>query len=210
MPHLNPLIDEYIVRVYNNIKLCMPFHLQMADRFFPNEMPEYIPEASMNTSRDSLTKLLHLPYQKLCENLKKSALNIKDNVVKETWGKGGKRVQDYTLYTGVLGTAYLLFKTYQLTNNNTDLALSLDIVKACHSSSPGSKNVTFICGRSGVCALGAVLAKHAGDQRLMNHYLTEFKQINLPADLPYELLYGRAGYLWSCSFLNKHIGEGTI
>ncbi|KAK9674445.1 hypothetical protein RND81_12G232900 [Saponaria officinalis] len=187
----------------------------MAERFFPNEMPEFIPESSLNTStviqnEDSLTKLLHLPYKSLSKTLLNSALNLKDTVVKETWERSGKRVQDYIVYTGVLGTAYLLFKAYQLTNNKTDLALSLDIVKACDSASRGSKNVTFICGRSGVCALGAVLAKQAGDQRLLHHYLTEFQQISLPDDLPYELLYGRAGYLWSCSFLNKYIGEGTI
>lgn len=35
-------------------------------------------------------------------------------------------------------------------------------------------------------------------------------QIRLPRSLPDELLYGRAGYLWACLFLNKHIGEGTI
>ena len=42
------------------------------------------------------------------------------------------------------------------------------------------RNVTFICGRSGVCALGAVLAKQAGDQRLLDHYISQFKQVNLP------------------------------
>jgi hypothetical protein len=36
------------------------------------------------------------------------------------------------------------------------------------------------------------------------------KQIELPCDLPYEVLYGRAGYLWACSFLNKHIDKDTI
>lgn len=70
--------------------------------------------------------------------------------------------------------------------------------------------MTFICGRAGVCALGAVLAKHASDQRLLDHYLTQFKEITFPTDLPEELLYGRAGFLWACSFLNKHIGKNTI
>ena len=35
-------------------------------------------------------------------------------------------------------------------------------------------------------------------------------QIKLPKDLPNELLYGRAGLLWACSFLNKNIGKDTI
>lgn len=36
------------------------------------------------------------------------------------------------------------------------------------------------------------------------------EQIKLSSNLPDELLYGRAGFLWACVFLNKHLGEGTI
>ena len=41
------------------------------------------------------------------------------------------------------------------------------------------RDVTFICGRAGVCALGAVAAKHNGDERLMNYYLTQFNEVGL-------------------------------
>ncbi|XP_042426142.1 lanC-like protein GCR2 [Zingiber officinale] len=34
--------------------------------------------------------------------------------------------------------------------------------------------------------------------------------IKFPHNAPNELLYERAGYLWACSFLNKHIGKGII
>lgn len=37
--------------------------------------------------------------------------------------------------------------------------------------------MTFLCGRAGVCALGAVAAKHAGDERLLGHYVTQFKEV---------------------------------
>jgi len=37
--------------------------------------------------------------------------------------------------------------------------------------------VTFICGRAGVCALGAVTAKHAGDEILFDYYLKQFKEV---------------------------------
>lgn len=39
------------------------------------------------------------------------------------------------------------------------------------------RRVTFICGRAGVCALGAVVAKNAGDERLLDSYLTQFKEV---------------------------------
>ncbi|KAL0001156.1 hypothetical protein SO802_014937 [Lithocarpus litseifolius] len=190
----------------------------MADRFFPNEMPDFVaedeasPASGSGGAKDSLTKLLHLPYKTLSHKLQKSALDLKQMVVRETWGlsSSGKRVNDFTLYTGALGTAFLLFKSYQLTKDTNDLKLCSQIVKACDSASSDSGRVTFICGRAGVCALGAVTAKHAGDERLLEHYLRQFKEIKLPSDLPNELLFGRVGFLWACSFLNKHVDKDTI
>lgn len=60
-------------------------------------------------------------------------------MVRETWGLRGKRVQDYTVYTGALGTAYLAFKTYQVTKNTDDLKLCSEIVMACDSASRESR-----------------------------------------------------------------------
>lgn len=64
-------------------------------------------------------------------------------MVKETWIAKGKRVRDYTLYTGALGTAFLLFKAYQVTGDKNDLALCSEIIKACDSASQGSGCVQF-------------------------------------------------------------------
>jgi hypothetical protein len=182
----------------------------MADRFFPNEMPDFVEEKeiTMGSEEDSLARLLSMPYSSFSSRLKRAGLDLKESVVVETWA--GRRVRDFTLYSGALGTGFLLFKSYQLNNNTEDLTLCSAIVKACDSASSHSKDVTFICGRGSVCALGAVAAKHAGDNKLLSYYLAKFKEIKLPKDLPDELLYGRAGFLYACLFLNKHIGEGTI
>ncbi|KAF4367129.1 lanC-like protein GCL2 [Cannabis sativa] len=188
----------------------------MADRFFHNTMPYFLAEAPLQettpfqTAQDSLTNLLSLPYKTLLDTLKTYALDLKQTVVRETWGLSGKRIHDYTVYTGTLGTAYLVFKAYQVTKNHNDLKLCLEIVQACDSASRDSSRVTFLCGRAGVCALGAVAAKYAGDERLLDHYLTQFKEIKLSSKLPNELLYGRVGFLWASSFINHHIGRGTI
>ncbi|XP_057954555.1 lanC-like protein GCL2 [Malania oleifera] len=190
----------------------------MADRFFPNEMPDFVPESTITAMEevegvgvgDPLMKLLGMPYPALSERFKRAALDLKETVVIKTWGLTGQRMQDFTLYCGTLGTAYLLFKAYQVSRNTSDLNLCAEIVKACDSASFGSRDVTFICGRAGICALGAVVSKLTGDEKLLNYYIAQFKEIKLSRNLPDELLYGRVGYLWACSFLNKHIGEGTI
>ncbi|KAH0744271.1 hypothetical protein KY290_032264 [Solanum tuberosum] len=187
----------------------------MADRFFPNTMPSFVDETTIEESflegaKDPLLELLYLPYGTVCEKLKRVAFDLKETIVKETWVCKRGRVSDYTVYTGALGTAFLLFKAYQVTRDKNDLVLCSDIIKACDSASRGSGHVTFICGQAGVYSLGAVVAKHNGDEQLCDHYLTKFKEIELPKDLPNELLYGRAGFLWACSFLNKNIGRETI
>lgn len=186
----------------------------MADRYFPNIMPDFVPETSTahepGADRTSLMGLLSLDYNSLAALLERQGLDIKETVVVETWGRTGQKVVDFTLYAGTLGTAFLLSKAYQITKNVNDLTLCSEIVKACDLASSDSRDVTFICGRAGVCALGAVVAKSMGNAQLLNYYLSQFKEISLPKNLPDELLYGRAGFLWACLYINKNIGEGTI
>ncbi|KAK6919038.1 Lanthionine synthetase C-like [Dillenia turbinata] len=194
----------------------------MADRYFENNMPDYTPEKSTATTtlkhedeelveeEDLLFKLLSMPDPTLSERFKRAALDLKETIMIETWGETRQRVKDFTLYSGTLGTAFFLFRAFQITSSKNDLTLCLEIVKACDPVSLRTGGVTFICGRAGVCALGAVAAKYAGNKQLLDHYLLQFKKITLPRDVPNELLYGRAGYLWACLFLNRHIGDGTI
>ncbi|XP_062206011.1 lanC-like protein GCL2 [Phragmites australis] len=185
----------------------------MADRFFPNDFPDFVAEASDGDGEgvgDKATGLISLPYPRLADRLLRAALRLKDKVVEETWAKAGRQVTDYTLYTGGLGTALLLFKSFQVTGDRGDLALAADIVRACDVASRGLPFLTFICGRAGVCALGAVIAKHCDDQLLVTQYLSSFDEITVTEKVPNELLYGRAGYLWACLFLNKHLSEKTI
>lgn len=66
-----------------------------------------------------------------------------EQIVVGTWGLTKQHVEDFTLYTGTLGTAYLLFKSFQVTHNKNDLSLCLEIVKACDSSSIQSRSFHF-------------------------------------------------------------------
>ncbi|XP_025797704.1 lanC-like protein GCL2 isoform X1 [Panicum hallii] len=222
----------------------------MADRFFPNDFPDFVAEAEAEAPGGGgdrpagVRGLLSLPYASLSDRFLRAARRLKDKarrpatrslstvscrapatcstdcsvpllppwlqVVEETWVKAGRQVTDYTLYTGALGTALLLFKSFRVTGDRGDLALAADIVRACDDASQGLPFLTFICGRAGVCALGAVIAKHCDDQLRLTQYLSSFDEITITEKVPNELLYGRAGYLWACLFLNKHLNEKTI
>ncbi|KAJ9549243.1 hypothetical protein OSB04_021786 [Centaurea solstitialis] len=190
----------------------------MTGRYFENFMRDLIKETSPAAKHerileDSLFKLLSMPYPNLSARFQKAALDLKQTVVGKTWGfthQRNPRINDFTLYTGALGTAFLLFKSFQVTHNSNDLHLSSQIIKACDSASLQARAVTFICGRVGVCALGAVVAKHQSDQQMVEYYLAQFKGIKVSEDRPDELLFGKTGFLWACLFLNKNLGDGAI
>lgn len=58
----------------------------MADRFFPNVMPNFVAEtpasvAEQRPDTDSFLKLLSMPYLPLSEHFKRAALDLKENVL---------------------------------------------------------------------------------------------------------------------------------
>ena len=64
----------------------------MADRFFQNPMPDFVPETASSTLQqtqeptavgagDSLVKLLALPYAPLSERFKRAGLDLKETVM---------------------------------------------------------------------------------------------------------------------------------
>lgn len=163
-----------------------------------------------------------------CETFLKAAVSLKDQVVEVTWrrgsGGGGEpgRGMDPTLYTGLLGTAFICLRSYELTGNQQELLLSAEIIDTCASVVRDStRHVTFLCGRGGIYAIGAVVANRMGDRSRSDFFLNLFLEIAQERALPagpeeggfgmsYDLLYGRAGFLWAALFVNKHLGAGTL
>ncbi|XP_057453061.1 lanC-like protein GCL2 [Lotus japonicus] len=171
------------------------------------------PEFAKQPITDGVFALYLVHDAPLSEYFKRAAHELKLTIVAQTFGLSGElevEVKDYTLYSGLLGTAFLLFKSYQVTGNAADLVHCSQIVKACDNASLRSRDVTFLSGRAGVCALGAVAALHSGNERLMEYYMLQFQKIEVPNDYADDLKIGRAGFLWACLFLNKHIGQDTI
>ncbi|KAK8717347.1 hypothetical protein V6N13_044618 [Hibiscus sabdariffa] len=155
----------------------------------------------------------------------KAAIALKNQI---TWeggdGSGGESGAgvDPTVYTGVLGTAFTCLRSYEVSGNRQDLLLAAGIVDACLPVVRAStRHVTFLCGGGGVFSVGAVVASYLGDHQRLALFLNLFRQVAQEKALPvgpeeggfgmsYDLLYGRAGFLWAALFLNKHLGEETV
>ncbi|KAB5556477.1 hypothetical protein DKX38_007386 [Salix brachista] len=203
------------------------------------------------------------------ETFLKAAISLKNQVVEVTWKRDGITDTgiDPTVYTGLLGTALACLRSYEVTGNEQDLLLCSEIVDTCSVSARAySRHITFLCGRGGLYAIGAVAANYKGDRRgrdfLVNLFLeltlvggdayeswtsilasvaqsdtvglfvellartlalmleprsTVAQERALPVGpeeggfgMSYELMYGRAGFLWAALFINKHLGEGTL
>ncbi|PON33884.1 LanC-like protein [Parasponia andersonii] len=158
------------------------------------------------------------------ETLLRAALSLKDQVVEVTWKR--RTGLDPTVYTGLLGTAFTCFRSYEGTGNNQDLMTCTDIIVKCAEvARASSRHVTFLCGKGGVYALGAVVANCMGDHQRRDMYLNLFLESSstvaqeraLPVGpeeggfgMSYDLLYGRAGFLWAALFINKYIGQDTL
>ncbi|KAB1200555.1 LanC-like protein GCL1 [Morella rubra] len=156
----------------------------------------------------------------------KAAVSLKDQVVQVTWreqqGMGMGVGMDPTAYTGLLGTAFTCLRSYEATGSQQDLLLSAEIVDTCAVVARAStRHVTFLCGRGGVYAVGAVVANYRGDHQRRDLFLSLFLELAQERALPigpeeggfgmsYDLLYGRAGFLWAALFLNKHLGQETV
>ncbi|KAM0997746.1 hypothetical protein ACFX2C_007597 [Malus domestica] len=143
----------------------------MGDPFFPNEMPDFVaePPADAGASQrptDSFMELLHLPYKTLSDTLKSGALDLKETVVRQTWGLGGKRVEYYSLYTEALGTAFLAFKSSRQAG-----VCTLGAVVAKHTGD--------------AMLLYCYLSKF----KELIVSLVSYEQIKLSSDLPNELYY---------------------
>jgi hypothetical protein len=185
----------------------------MADRYFPNKLSDYGAQNSVEDSAEA---------GRSPDVMLKAAIALRDEVVQATWIRHGPRVSDPTMYVGMLGTAFLCFKVHETTGSREDLDLCCQIVDNCASAAETMKQyVTFLCGQPGIYALGAAAAKYKGDQQRLVRYLGLFNAIAEQSVLavgpgqgglgmPYELMYGRAGFLWAALFVNKYIGEETI
>ncbi|KDP29724.1 hypothetical protein JCGZ_18659 [Jatropha curcas] len=160
------------------------------------------------------------------ETFLRAAISLKNKVVEMTWNGScstdRSAVVDSTVYSGLLGTAFTCLRSYEFTGNQQDLLSCSEIVDTCAAAArASSRHVTFLCGRGGIYALGAVVANYKGDQHGRDSYLDLFLEVAHERALPigpeeggfgmsYELMYGRAGFLWAALFINKYLGEQTL
>ncbi|XP_069504394.1 lanC-like protein 2 isoform X2 [Ambystoma mexicanum] len=121
---------------------------------------------------------------------------------------------DCSAYTGYTGIALLYLHLYSNTQDYSYLQRGLDYAKRILRNLNG-RRITFLCGDAGPLAVGAVVHHKLENENESKDCIAKLLQlqksvVNPEADLPDELLYGRAGYLYALLYLNIEIGKDTV
>ncbi|KAG8572618.1 hypothetical protein GDO81_012106 [Engystomops pustulosus] len=121
---------------------------------------------------------------------------------------------DCSTYTGYTGIALLYLQLYRVTKDQAHLQRSLDYAKRILRNLNG-RRFTFLCGDAGPLAVAAVVHHKLQNEVESKDCITKLLAlhrgvVSTDAEVPDELLYGRAGYLYALLYLNSEIGPDTV
>ncbi|XP_028381499.1 lanC-like protein 2 [Phyllostomus discolor] len=207
------------------LKLHLSGEAEMEERAFPNPFPDYEAAASTAATEETGSARLapspdelSLPFNddgKIVQNLaRRIQTKIKDLLQQMEEGLKTADPHDCSAYTGWTGIALLYLQLHRVTSDQTYLLRSLDYVKRTLRNLNG-RRVTFLCGDAGPLAVGAVVYHRLKSDAESRECITKLLQlqravVGRDTDLPDELLYGRAGYLYALLYLNTEIGPGAV
>ncbi|ESO05815.1 hypothetical protein HELRODRAFT_188186 [Helobdella robusta] len=190
-------------------------HISTTTKHFVNKFSDYCDDGSASSTSQLLDSSEHsILRQQIKDSLKKKAnelLSDLENNYKPQWN-------DFSVYTGSAGLALLYFEAYEkLTNDEKRkqdyLETSTRYLNKSLEHMHGSE-VTFLCGNAGPMAVGTVVFHHAGinikSEQCLDGLLSLCQKALNEPNLPNELLYGRAGYLYSLMFVEGYLGFGSI
>ncbi|XP_067867694.1 lanC-like protein 2 [Heterodontus francisci] len=146
--------------------------------------------------------------------IKRIQHKIKDLLIQMEEGLKTADPHDCCTYTGWTGIALLYLQCFRVTQETVHLQRSLYYVKRTLRNLNG-RRVTFLCGDAGPLAVGAVVHHKLKNEIESQECVTKLLQLHravicLDSDMPDELLYGRAGYLYALLYVNTEIGQDTV
>lgn len=198
------------------LKLISGTDAEMEERSFSNPYPDWDQgvltsnsgaDVDCNDTLDSEGKISTY-FQKKVQS------KIKDLLQQMEEGLKTADPHDFSTYTGWTGIALLYLQLHRVSSEASYLHRALDYVKRTMRILNGRK-VTFLCGDAGPLAVGAVVHHKLDNTTDSKECLSRLLQLqrsvlSSDSDIPDELLYGRAGYLYALLYVNKEIGTDAV
>lgn len=174
-------------------------------REFPNQFLDYAAERDEGANQAAAFEAT------LRENILKLLNNLEDGL------ESGTDWRDESVYTGTSGIALLYLHLSKVLGSEFSqdcIQKALPCVQHAVKHLKGHR-VSFLCGDPGPLAICSVLYHKTGRQGQAQELLKKLQKMKDPvlsrsSDMPDELLYGRAGYLFALLFAQKHMGEACI
>ncbi|XP_043252917.1 lanC-like protein 2 isoform X1 [Colletes gigas] len=122
---------------------------------------------------------------------------------------------DYSVYTGSAGIAYMFYQYGKCLNKPVYIDKATELLSICVQKFTSKKEITFLTGIVGPLALSAVVLHSQGNKEESQNMISKLKSLRgrvlvNHSNLPDELLYGLAGYLFALLFLNSNISPPPI
>ncbi|XP_015603039.1 uncharacterized protein LOC107271495 [Cephus cinctus] len=122
---------------------------------------------------------------------------------------------DYSIYTGVTGIAYLFYHYGKYFHEDAYIMRAAKLIRGSLEKAKGKRHVTFLTGIAGPLALGAVINHLHFDREESKNLIERLRSMSKyvledDSDLPDELLYGRSGYLFTILYVNSHISPAPF
>ncbi|XP_071400523.1 lanC-like protein 2 [Centroberyx affinis] len=202
--------------VSKRLKLVSATEAEMEERSFPNPYPDW--DQGVLTSNSGTDVDYDEPFDadgKVSAAFQKKVQNkIKDLLQQMEEGLKTADPHDFSTYTGWTGISLLYLQLHRLSQEASHLQRALDYVKRTLRNLNGRK-VTFLCGDAGPLAVAAVVYHRLNNPADSKECLTKLLQLQRAvlspdSEMPDELLYGRAGYLYALLYVNKEMGADTV
>ncbi|GAA6219516.1 lanC-like protein 2 [Lates japonicus] len=202
--------------VSKRLKLISATEAEMEERSFPNPYSDW--DQGVLTANSGADVDYNEPFDaegKVSAAFQKKVQNkIKDLLQQMEEGLKTADPHDFSTYTGWTGVALLYLQLHRVSQEASHLQRALDYVKRTMRILNGRK-VTFLCGDAGPLAVGAVVHHKLNNTADSKDCLSRLLQLQRSAlspdaEMPDELLYGRAGYLYALLYVNKEIGADTV
>ncbi|XP_066584172.1 lanC-like protein 2 [Prorops nasuta] len=122
---------------------------------------------------------------------------------------------DYSVYTGFTGIMYTFYHYGRCFNKSSYINRAVSIIEKHLINIQDKRHFTFLMGMAGPLSLGAVILNNEGKIQESERFISMLISISNKAlkkqyNVPDELLYGRAGYLFSLIYVNTHISPSPI
>ncbi|XP_076686240.1 glutathione S-transferase LANCL1 isoform X1 [Andrena cerasifolii] len=186
------------------------FYTEMdSSRYYKNPFEDY-PNPTSNLIINVNTKEINENYKATLHTSTKKLLDRLEEM-KSRWAYH----DDYSVYTGPAGIAYTFYQYGKCFNEPAYIDKATELLRMCVNKFRGKREITFLTGIAGPLALGSVVLHSQGSQDEASNMISKLKSLSSyvlkeNSELPDELLYGRAGYLFSLLFLNSNISPPPI